>query len=105
MRELVQNWHDGLLSSLPPEIYDRQKMTISRSQTTSHRRSRYSAGQRGELGLLEYNEDSQCLTLVNYNTALHRKVLLLGYSKKSNHHDIIGQFGELQSLLFRAQML
>ena len=40
-----------------------------------------------------YCKKTQCLTLVNYSTALKRKVLLLGYSEKAVHHDVIGQFG------------
>ena len=50
-------------------------------------------GEPFKLGSLIYRGDSQSLALVNHNTALQRKVLLLGYSKKSSHHDIIGQFG------------
>ena len=47
-----------------------------------------------ELGSLVYSEEDKSLALVNRDTSLQRKVLLLGYSKKASHHDIIGQFGE-----------
>ena len=45
------------------------------------------------LGSVTYSDRTQSLTLINHSTALHRKVLLLGYSKKASHHDVIGQFG------------
>lgn len=44
------------------------------------------------LGSVTYSDKTQSLTLINHSTALHRKVLLLGYSKKASHHDVIGQF-------------
>ena len=55
--------------------------------------------QKDELGFLEYSGDSKSLTLVNHDTALQRKVLLLGYSQKSSHYGSIGQFGKTTELL------
>ena len=49
------------------------------------------------LGSLNYNKDSKRLVLVNRNTQLETKILLLGYSDKRTHHDIIGQFGRLRN--------
>lgn len=46
-------------------------------------------------GSLHYDKDKKTLTLINRNTQLPTKVLLLGYSSKRGHHDVIGQFGEL----------
>ena len=47
------------------------------------------------LGHIVYDQENRRLTLVNHNTELQGKVLLLGYTHKSGHHDVIGQFGEL----------
>ena len=46
------------------------------------------------LGSLAYDKEKKTLTLVNHNTQLHTKVLLLGYTSKRGHHDVIGQFGK-----------
>ena len=50
------------------------------------------------LGQLYYDPSSKSLTMINKNTCLHRRCLLLGYtSKKEEGKDrkasIIGQFG------------
>jgi hypothetical protein len=45
------------------------------------------------MGTLMYNRENQTLTLINYNTELQTKMLLLGFSEKRSHHDVIGQFG------------
>ena len=50
------------------------------------------------VGQLYYDPDSQCLTMINKNTCLQRRCLLLGFtSKKDEGKDrrasIIGQFG------------
>ena len=46
------------------------------------------------LGYIVYDRKDKRLTLVNHNTQLKTKVLLLGYTNKRGHHEIIGQFGE-----------
>lgn len=38
--------------------------------------------------------------MTNCSTALKRKVLLLGYSEKAKHHDVIGQFGNNINTIF-----
>lgn len=45
------------------------------------------------LGSLIYDKDTRNLILINHNTKLKKKILLLGYSEKRSHHDVIGQFG------------
>ena len=50
------------------------------------------------VGQLYYDPTSECLTMINKNTCLHRRCLLLGFtSKKEEGKDrrasIIGQFG------------
>jgi hypothetical protein len=44
----------------------------------------------GELGTVDYDAPSETLTLINRNTALARKVLLLGHSVKAQHADVAG---------------
>lgn len=46
------------------------------------------------LGSLIYDGVHNRLTLINKNTSLHKKILLLGYSKKAETRQVIGQFGE-----------
>ena len=46
------------------------------------------------LGCLQYNVLKNKLHLVNKHTSLHKRILLLGYSKKSEKREVIGQFGE-----------
>ena len=46
------------------------------------------------LGKIVYSPFRKELILVNYNTELMRKVLLLGFSKKAASKEVIGQFGE-----------
>lgn len=49
---------------------------------------------RTALGKICFNIKTGCLTLVNHQIELARKVLLLGYSKKPHCEEVIGQFGE-----------
>lgn len=46
------------------------------------------------LGSILYDKENKTLSLVNHNTRLEDKVLLLGYTSKSGHADVIGQFGK-----------
>ena len=56
-------------------------------------------------GSLHYDRDKKTLTLINRNTQLPTKVLLLGYTSKRGHHDVIGQFGKLSSFLYKIYKL
>ena len=47
-----------------------------------------------ELGRIVYHPTRKRLTLINHDTELMRKVLLLGFSKKASSKEVIGQFGE-----------
>ena len=47
-----------------------------------------------KLGELIYDGRTQKLCMTNRCISLSRKVLLLGYSQKAQHHAAIGQFGE-----------
>ena len=135
VRELVQNWHDGVLASL-----EKMKITTSArskvsffsceekdsfvykavmttgnssegansSATLTNRTSTQKCdqtfdgslsddrkGERSvELGRIVYSQARERLTLINHDTELMRKVLLLGFSKKSSNKEVIGQFGE-----------
>ena len=46
------------------------------------------------LGILSYHREEQKLFLLNKHTSLEKKILLLGYSKKAETQNVIGQFGE-----------
>jgi len=47
-----------------------------------------------EVGWCEYVDEATQLVLVNRKVGLGRQVLLMGYSKKAQHQDVIGSFGE-----------
>ena len=46
------------------------------------------------LGSVHFDPIQNKLHLVNKFTSLHKRILLLGYSKKSQKREVIGQFGE-----------
>eukprot|EP00753_Platysulcus_tardus_P018261 PLAT6801.1.p1 GENE.PLAT6801.1~~PLAT6801.1.p1 ORF type:complete len:798 (+),score=388.86 PLAT6801.1:43-2436(+) len=100
VRELVQNWHDGALSSCSDSgealVYRQQgrledegkeegcgeKLLVQRSLDGA------------TVASLSYDADKEELLLVNRGVGLGRTVLLLGYSAKASHKDVAGQFGE-----------
>ena len=131
VRELVQNWHDGVFASLEKMkittsarskivffsceekdslLYKAVLMsaeeTNSLNSATSTNRTQCDQpfdgslsdgckeGRSVELGRIVYSPDREKLTLVNHDTELMRKVLLLGFSKKASNKEVIGQFGE-----------
>ena len=149
IRELVQNWHDGVYSSLEKLQdgggtcpFSRSKVTflscqqdeslVYKAVLTEGNSFIYEEKAKGnicvnepksflrdrthgldeslggskrsdqnettasglELGRIVYFPSKEKLTLINYNTELMRKVLLLGYSKKTSNKEVIGQFGE-----------
>ena len=148
IREVVQNWHDGVYFSLEKLSavsssrlafhYTKEKDSLSykailtaenclklerkaaedrdsddqevsgRNQTrkpghqtfdssVTDNRARGDDGEGSidiELGRIDYNPTRQKLTLINHDTELMRKVLLLGFSKKASNKEVIGQFGE-----------
>lgn len=126
IRELVQNWHDGVYTSLEKLQDGGGTCSFSRSKVTflsckqdeslvykavltagdrtlgldqsfegSERFDQNETTASGlELGRIVYFPSKEKLTLINYNTELMRKVLLLGYSKKTSDKEVIGQFGE-----------
>ena len=57
------------------------------------------------LGSLIFEPGNKTLNLINHNTALKPKVLLMGYTDKCGHHDIIGQFGEHQHMVTRGVLI
>jgi len=102
LRELVQNWHDGLLSAdLASKAAGVTPSTATASLEFSSKpaadatTSRFAATRAGqEVGWCEYIPAEDKLVMVNRGVGLGRQVLLLGYSKKAQHHDVIGSFGE-----------
>ena len=141
IRELVQNWHDGVFSSLEKMELDCRTEMLPRTSvaflsckqgdslvykavlTTAGNSFLYEGmtelnsssdnfeSVNGEfdrsfestrdqqqrnvvLGKIVYSPFRKKLILVNYNTELMRKVLLLGFSKKASSKEVIGQFGE-----------
>ena len=135
VRELIQNWHDGVLASLEKmKIATSARSKVSffsceekdsfvykavittgnsseganSSATLTNRTSTQKCdqtfdgslsddrkGERSvELGRIVYSQARERLTLINHDTELMRKVLLLGFSKKASNKEVIGQFGE-----------
>ena len=132
IRELVQNWHDGVFSSLEKlqagskvdfrcckekdlllyrAVLKDENLFSSEGKTKeeyvfdvlTNRTQRcvfqtfdgsLENDHRLELGRIVYSPARQKLTLINHDTELVRKVLLLGFSKKTSNKEVIGQFGE-----------
>ena len=139
VRELVQNWHDGVFASLEKikiapsarskvaflsckekgSLLYKAVLTVGNSSEDTNssgtvtnrtqkcdqafdgtlsddRRERCEFEEEGsmELGRIVYSPARERLTLVNHDTELMRKVLLLGFSKKASNKEVIGQFGE-----------
>jgi hypothetical protein len=114
VREFVQNWHDGVLSTLEVEG-GHQDMAVSFEKQCSKEegmpdvveyravcpadRLNMQHGTTREggvcvLGKLFYDKDNKSITMVNVKTCLGRNVFLLGHSKKPNREEVIGKFGE-----------
>jgi len=106
IREMVQNWHDGLL-----EASTASAEKIDPGAPVKAGNLRISAEHEGHfdfiaksdgigstlcctLGSCRYNTVLRQLLLVNRNVGIQRKSLLLGFSKKAMHSDVIGAFGE-----------
>ena len=78
VRELVQNWYDASLS------------TTGSLQVTKQGEAYVAPGG----SRVEYEESTRILRLTNRGARISRSALLLGYSRKSTHKDVIGHFGE-----------
>ena len=111
LREIVQNWFDGLLSTIDhisQELASSGQHSpklggpvISRDDSPLglvFRAHVYCTDGEGErkvaLGRIILDKVKSSLHLINSSTELARKVLLLGYSDKSERKEVIGQFGE-----------
>ncbi|XP_033728101.1 uncharacterized protein LOC117317398 [Pecten maximus] len=100
VRELVQNWHDGIYDSVSQRgISLISKYEINFCEEGNNHKFKaciVELDTREEivLGRLIYNQFENKLILINSCTELHKKILLLGYSGKSASKEIIGQFGE-----------
>ena len=138
VRELVQNWHDGVFASLEKNmkiapaarskvaflsckekdsLFYKAVLTVGNSSDDTNssaaltnrtqkcdqafdgslsddRKGRCEEEGSIELGRIIYSPARGRLTLVNHDTELMRKVLLLGFSKKASNKEVIGQFGE-----------
>jgi len=132
VRELVQNWHDGVLQTHTsvvdamctanpgllravrrgdsPQVAFASQVTPPHSGTPTETPAtppsppelsqpplfvRASVAGR-ELGWLQYLPEEQMLVMVNREVGLSRKVLLLGYSSKAKHRDVIGYVGRCE---------
>ena len=105
LREIVQNWYDGLLSTIDHVSASSAHSLLLEGPVISWSESDLSevfkatarfSGEREEipLGRIEVDKLKNSLYLINSHTELARKVLLLGYSAKSERKEVIGQFGE-----------
>ena len=93
VRELIQNWHDGVLehahvaSDVAWESHlDDDAWALQRCE------ARLPDGR--SVGTCVFDPRLERLTLVNREVGLERRVLLLGNSKKALAAESIGQFGE-----------
>ena len=87
VRELIQNCHDGALSD---QTAGRLLWTAT-AQDNSFRCMVEGCGE--ALAIVRYLPEEQRLVMVNRDTSLHRRILLLGSSQKETSL-AIGQFGE-----------
>ncbi|KAI8506320.1 hypothetical protein Bbelb_157470 [Branchiostoma belcheri] len=101
MREMVQNWHDGILKVYDQDLitFDRENLKYTLMKDTSavveyQVTAKDWDSKTTTLGWLHYSKVDNRLTLINRNIGLHKKCLMLGYSKKPRCRDVIGQFGE-----------
>ncbi|OWF51344.1 uncharacterized protein LOC110449313 isoform X2 [Mizuhopecten yessoensis] len=100
IRELVQNWHDGIYGSISQRgislISEYEIVFCEEGSSNRFKACLVISDTKEEilLGRLIYNQLESKLTLINSFTQLHKKILLLGYSGKSSSKEIIGQFGE-----------
>jgi len=101
IRETVQNWHDGLLSAELPTRGGSGAGPLAAAPlefsdvTANGEATRFQAQRHGaEVGWCEFDATARRLVLVNRRVGLGRQVLLMGYSKKAQHHEVIGSFGE-----------
>jgi len=94
LRELCQNFYDGLLEDDGGYL----EFKLAKDATSCDQRkmdTEYIAYADGvERGRLSYDVRTGCLSMINHKISLLRKVLLLGYSKKANRKEAVGQFGE-----------
>jgi hypothetical protein len=110
VREMVQNWYDGLLASRDSlkRSNDLLKLDIRKQENDVNNTVEYCASvglprrgpggfetDGGSLGKICFYKKAKCLTLVNQKTELARKILLLGCSNKPPGEEAIGQFGKI----------
>lgn len=87
IREIVQNWYDGMVEKVPyfgdleisKEISE--ETWIGKWNSQVH-------------GTLVYDNTSKKLLFHNFNTSLERKILLLGSTSKKDNKNFVGKFGE-----------
>ncbi|XP_069107413.1 uncharacterized protein [Argopecten irradians] len=103
VRELVQNWHDGIYDSVSQrglsliskyEVMFCEEKTDMFCQVFKACLVDSDTLKEVILGRLIYKKLGSKLYLINGCTELHKKILLLGYSGKSSNKEVIGQFGE-----------
>lgn len=98
IRELIQNWHDGLLAAMPEQssaVSPGAPLEFVKSPSGDDAAERQVVKRGGlEVGSIEYSPQERRIALINHQVGLGREVLLLGYSKKAQHADVIGSFGE-----------
>ncbi|XP_077997612.1 uncharacterized protein LOC144450773 [Glandiceps talaboti] len=103
IREFIQNWHDGIYDASEEELEQRlyktqivnfHCVTENQNEVVYNAKVQIGFGRPEIYGSLHYDICNKRLTLVNRKISLQKKILLLGYSSKSKHKDVIGQFGE-----------
>ena len=94
VREFVQNWHDGAVTSCVTSFGTKCSFERVAANTEGgfayvafHRLAGGTANFRDHIvGVIYY--DAGQIRLVNFQVGLGRQVLLLGYSKKAEHNSV-----------------
>lgn len=91
VRELVQNCHDGALQAAPAGCL---RWVAEEPGSCSSFTCAVEGHGSETVARISYHPDQQRLILVNNDTGLQRKALLLGNSEKAESQQVVGQFGE-----------
>ena len=91
VRELVQNCHDGALQAAPAGCL---RWVAEEPGSCSSFTCAVEGHGPETVARISYHPDQQRLILVNNDTGLQRKALLLGNSEKAESQQVVGQFGE-----------
>lgn len=85
---MVQNWHDGVVDAMEGTG------SLEKFEGAPDHSTFVATQGPVELGRCFFEPHSESLILINHRVGIERKALLMGFSKKARHCDVIGAFGE-----------